>query len=150
VPPKSIWKSIRELSEAGDTSNPAPRPVIASLTLLPGLSRGGDDKPSLALPEDARLVRLQVGIDPEEQYKNFAVELWTLSGRLVWTRENLSARNRRGARAVGLTIPATALKAGDYELKLRGIAEGGSTEDVGFYYFNVSHKKAQKAQKENF
>ncbi|HEY0723995.1 MAG TPA: hypothetical protein VGD41_08455 [Pyrinomonadaceae bacterium] len=130
-------ESLRELSETGDAANPAPRPVIASLTLLPGLSRGGDNKPSMVLPEDARLVRLQIGIDAEEPYKNFAVELRTLAGRQVWTRENLNARNRRGARAVGLTLPATALKSGEYELRLRGVSESGNAEDVGFYYFNV-------------
>ena len=130
-------ESLRELSETGDATNPAPRPVIASLTLLPGLSRGGNNKPSLVLPDNARLVRLQIGVDPEEPYKNFAVELRTLAGRQVWTRENLNARNRRGARAVGLTIPATALKAGEYELRLSGVNESGAAEDVGFYYFVV-------------
>lgn len=130
-------ESLRELSEAGDAVNPAPRPVIASLTLLPGLSRGGDSKPSLVLPEDARLVRLQIGIDPEEPYKNYSVDLRTVAGRQVWNRERLNARNRRGARAVGLTVPATALKSGEYELRLRGITESGAAEDVGFYYFNV-------------
>jgi hypothetical protein len=133
-------ESLRELGETGDAVNPAPRPVIASLTLLPGLSRGGDNKPSLVLPEDARLVRLQIGIDPEEPYKKFAVELRTLAGRQVWTRENLNARNRRGAPAVGLTVPATALKAGEYELILRGVSDSGSAEDVGFYYFNVKKR----------
>jgi hypothetical protein len=133
-------ESLRELSEAGDAVNPAPRPVIASLTLLPGLSRGGDNKPNLVLPDDARLVRLQIGIDPEEPYKNFNVELLTLAGRQVWSREKLNARNRRGARSVGLTLPATALKSGDYELRLRGVTESGAAEDVGFYYFNVTKR----------
>ena len=130
-------ESLRELSETGDAVNPAPRPVIASLTLLPGLSRGGDNTPSLVLSENARLVRLQIGIDPEERYRNFSVELLTLAGRQVWTRENLTARNRGSARAVGLTLPETALKAGEYELRLRGIKDSGGSEDVGFYYFNV-------------
>jgi hypothetical protein len=130
-------ESLRELSESGDAVNPAPRAVIASLTLLPGLSRGGGDKPSLVVPDNARLVRLQIGVDPEEPYKNFSVELLTLSGRQVWTRENLSTRNRGGARAVGLTLPATALKPGEYELRLRGLTDSGGSEDVGFYYFSV-------------
>ena len=130
-------ESLRQLSETGDITNPPPRPVIASLTLLPGLSRGNGQKPNLVLPADARVVRLQVGIDPEEQYKTFAVEVRTLAGRQVWTRDNLSARNRRGIRAIGLTLPATALKPGDYELRLRGNTEGSGTEDVGFYYFTV-------------
>jgi anti-sigma-K factor RskA len=130
-------ESLRQLTETTEATNPAPRPVIAALTLLPGLSRGGDQKPSLDLSNDARLVRLQIGIDPEEQYKTFAVELRTLAGRQVWNRENLAARTRRGTRAVGLTLPATVLKSGEYELRLRGLTESGGAEDVGFYYFNV-------------
>ena len=127
-------ESLRQLSE---TPDPAPRSLIASLTLLPGLSRGGGDKPSLSIAPDVRLVRLQIGIDPEEQYKTFAVDLRSIAGRQVWTRENLTARTRRGARSIGVTIPATALKPGDYELKLTGVTEGGAAEDVGYYYFDV-------------
>ena len=133
-------ESLRQLTETTEAKNPAPPPVIASLTLLPGLSRGGGQKPNLDLSNDARLVRLQIGIDPEEQYKSFAVELRTVAGRQVWNRENLAARTRRGTRAVGLTLPATVLKPGEYELRLRGLTEGGASEDVGFYYFNVRKK----------
>ena len=134
-------ESLRQLTETPEATNPAPPPVIASLTLLPGLSRGGGQKPTLDLSNDARLVRLQIGIDPEEQYKSFGVELRTLAGAQVWNRENLAARTRkRGTRAVGLTLPATVLKSGEYELRLRGLTEGGGSEDVGFYYFNVRKK----------
>jgi len=133
-------ESLRQLTESTETTTPAPRPVIASLTLLPGISRGGSDKPTLALAENARVVRLQVGIEPEEPYKTFAVELRTVAGRAVWNRDNLAVRDRRGARAVGLTLPANVLKPGDYELRLKGITDGGQTEDVGFYYFKVTKK----------
>jgi hypothetical protein len=132
-------ESLRQLTETTEATNPAPPPVVASLTLLPGLSRGGNHKPRLVLSNDARLVRLQIGIDPEEQYNTFAVELRTLAGRHVWNRENLTARTRRGTRALGLTLPATVLKPGEYELRLRGLS-GGNPEDVGFYYFNVSKR----------
>lgn len=130
-------ESLRQLSETPNVNAPAPRSIIASLTLLPGITRGGGEKPNLVLTPDARLVRLQIGIDPEEQYKTFAVDLRSVAGRQVWTRENLTARNRRGARSIGLTLPATALKPGEYELKLTGVTEGGASEDVGFYYFDV-------------
>ena len=131
-------ESLRQLSETTGPSTPAPRPVVASLTLLPGISRGGGEKPKLAMPENARLVRLQIGIDAEEEYKTFAAELRTVAGRQIWTRENLKAGSRRGARSIGLTVPATALKPGEYELKLSGVREGRGTEDIGFYYFNVT------------
>ncbi|HEX3249141.1 MAG TPA: hypothetical protein VHS05_06920 [Pyrinomonadaceae bacterium] len=133
-------ESLRQLSESGDATNPPPRPVIASLMLLPGLSRGGGEKANLLMPQDARLVRLQIGIDPEEQYKTYAVELRTAAGRQVWNRENLTARTRGKARAVNLTLPASALKPGDYELRLSGRKEGGESEDVGFYYFDVKKR----------
>ena len=131
-------ESLRQLSETAET--PAPKPVIAALTLLPGISRGAGDKPRLALPENARLIRLNIGVEPEEPYKTYAVELRTVSGRSVWNRENLTARERRGARAIGLTLPATVIRPGEYELTLKGVAEGGRTEDVGFYYFTVTKK----------
>jgi hypothetical protein len=133
-------ESLRQLTETTEAEKPVPAPVIASLTLLPGLSRGGGQKPNLDLANDVRLVRLQIGIDPEEQYQSFAIELRTLAGREVWNRDNLAARTRRGTRAVGLTLPATILKSGEYELRLRGLKEGGGAEDVGFYYFNVKKR----------
>jgi hypothetical protein len=133
-------ESLRQLTETTEATKPAPPPVFASLTLLPGLSRGGGQKPNLDLSNDVRLVRLQIGIDPEEEYKSFAVELRTVAGRGVWNRENLAARTRRGTRAVRLTLPATDLKSGEYEIRLRGLTEGGGSEDVGFYYFNVRKK----------
>jgi hypothetical protein len=133
-------ESLRELGETADAPKPPTRPVVASLTLLPGLARGGSNKPALVLADDVRLIRLQIGIDPEEQYKTFAADLRTVSGKQVWTRENLTTRTRRGARALTLTLPATALKPGDYELTLRGVSETASSEDVGFYYFSVRKK----------
>jgi hypothetical protein len=135
-------ESLRQLSETPET--PAPKPVIAALTLLPGLARGAGDKPRLALPENARLVRLNIGVEPEEPYKTYSVELRTVSGRSVWNGENLTARDRRGARAIGLTLPATVVKPGEYELTLKGVAEGGRTEDVGFFYFTVQPQKSTK------
>jgi hypothetical protein len=135
-------ESLRQLSETPET--PAPKPVIAALTLLPGLARGAGVKPRLALPENARLVRLNIGVEPEEPYKTYSVELRTVSGRSVWNGENLTARDRRGARAIGLTLPATIVKPGEYELTLKGVAEGGRTEDVGFFYFTVQPQKGTK------
>jgi anti-sigma factor RsiW len=135
-------ESLRQLSETPET--PAPKPVIVALTLLPGLARGAGDKPRLALPENARLVRLNIGVEPEEPYKTYSVELRTVSGRSVWNGENLTARDRRGARAIGLTLPATVVKPGEYELTLKGVAEGGRTEDVGFFYFTVQPQKGTK------
>jgi hypothetical protein len=130
-------ESLRRLSEKVNRPEETARPLIASLLLLPGISRGASTQPVLRLPANATVVQLQIGIDPAEDFKSFGVELRTVAGRTVWTRDNLTARNTRGGRMVRLTLPSSALSSGEYELRLKGVASSGGTEDVGFYYFAV-------------
>ena len=133
-------ESLRQLSESvkqQQQPNEAPRSIIASLALLPGISRGATTQPKLILPPNASVARLQIGIEPEEDYQSFGVELRTANGRPVWMRDALTARSSRGGRSVRLTLPASALLPGEYELRLKGVPETGPPEDVGFYYFEV-------------
>jgi hypothetical protein len=111
-----------------------------SLALLPGIPRGGGVRPKLVLPQSARLVRLQVGIEPEDQYRNFRVELRGPEAQQVVTRDGLSARKSGAGRVVVLSFPAKMLDPGQYELALRGVTDDGRTEDVGYYYFDVLKK----------
>ncbi|HET8782364.1 MAG TPA: hypothetical protein VFM63_08100 [Pyrinomonadaceae bacterium] len=130
-------ESLRRLTESVNQPTEAPRSIIASLTLLPGISRGATTQPKLVLPPNASVARLQIGIEPEEDYKSFGVELRTAGGRPVWMRDSLTARSSRGGRSIRLTLPASALLPGEYELRLKGIPDTGPPEDVGFYYFEV-------------
>ena len=131
-------ESLRRLTETvNQQQTEAPRSIIASLTLLPGISRSATTQPKLVLPPNASVARLQIGIEPEENYKSFGVELRTAGGRPVWTRDSLIARSSRGGRLIRLTLPASALLPGEYELRLKGVPESGPAEDVGFYYFEV-------------
>jgi hypothetical protein len=131
-------ESLRRLTETVNQKAPeTPRSIIASLTLLPGIARGATTQPRLVLPANATVAQLQIGIEPEETYKTFAVDLRTVAGRPVWTRDSLPARSARGGRSIRLTLPASALIPGEYELRLKGKTDTGATEDVGFYYFEV-------------
>jgi hypothetical protein len=131
-------ESLRRLTETVDQQpREAPRSIIASLVLLPGISRGATTQPKLILPPNASVARLQIGIEPEENYKSFGVELRTTGGRPVWMRDGLTVRSSRGGRSIRLTLPASALLPGEYELRLKGLPETGPAEDVGFYYFQV-------------
>ena len=66
----------------------------------------------------------------------------SLSGlcNAVAHKGNLSARVGSHGRSIPLSVPASALGNGRYELTLKGITESGTTEDVGFYYFDVVKK----------
>ncbi len=133
-------ESLRRLTENINRPEEPSRPIIASLLLLPGISRGATTQPRLMLPANASVAQLQIGIDPEEDFNSFGVELRTVNGRPVWTRDQLAARKTRGGRVVRLTLPAGALSAGEYELRLKGVTASGETEDVGFYYFAVTKR----------
>jgi len=115
-------------------------PVVVALSLLPGISRGSNSLPQLAIAKDVTLVRLQIGIDPQENYRRYRVELRTENGRQVLAQGNLLARTGSHGRSIPLSVPASDLGNGRYELTLKGITESGTTEDVGFYYFDVVKK----------
>jgi hypothetical protein len=114
--------------------------AIVSLALAPGISRSGGARPKLVVPQTARRVRLQIGIEPEDEYKSFRVELRAQGGREVWTAANLSARRVRAGRAVILNLPASVLSAGVYELALKGVIDDRRLEEVGYYYLDVLKK----------
>ena len=117
-----------------------PQSTIASLMLLPGLARSGGTRPKLVLTPSARQVRIQVGVDPEDDYKTFSVDLHGPAGQSVWTQSGLPARRIRGGRAITLTLPSSLLQQGQYELALKGLTPDGNPEDLAFYYFEVIKK----------
>jgi hypothetical protein len=113
---------------------------IASLFLPPGVSRGGAERPQLVIPPAARSVRLQIGLEREDEYQSYRVELRTVQGQEVWTGGNLRPRQSRGSRAVNLVIPGSAFRGGKYELTLKGVVDPQKSEEVRFYYFDVLKK----------
>lgn len=127
----------RQLEQERQRLQPGSSPTIASLILLPGVSRGGADRPKLVVPQTARLVRIQIGLEREEEHKSFRVEIRTAQGQEIWTQDKLRPRQSRAGRVVNLVIPVSAFDPGEYELTLRGVNDKGEVEDIGFYYFTA-------------
>ena len=115
-------------------------PVVVALSLVPGISRGSSSVPQASITKDVSLVRLQIGIDPQESYRRYLVELRNEKGQKVLAQGNLSARDGNHGRSIPLGLRANELTSGRYEVTLRGVTESGTTEDVGFYYFDVVRK----------
>jgi anti-sigma factor RsiW len=132
-----IGELERELEKSA--TQPA-QPAIVSLALWPGVSRSGGARPKLVLPQAARRVRIQIGVEPEDEYQSFRVELRAPGGQPVWAQGGLSARPVRAGRAVTLNLPASILKAGEYELVLKGVTGQGKNEEIGYHYFDVLKK----------
>ena len=142
--PKSTAEQ-RAQNEPQATPSPAnrlegrqtPPPVVASLLLLPGTSRGADSHPHLTIAPATSTAQLRVVLESGDQYKTYDLELRTISGKVVRRQSGLTAHGGPGGRAVVLTLPANLLITGDYELTLNGINEQQRAEPLGFYYFSV-------------
>jgi hypothetical protein len=113
---------------------------IASLFLPPGIGRSGAERPKLIVPQAARAARLQIGLEREDEFKSFRVEIRTAQGQESLTQDRLQPRQSRAGRIINLTIPGNVLNAGQYELTLKGVTDAGQTEDVRYYYFDVLKK----------
>jgi hypothetical protein len=118
---------------------PAPPSAVAALVLLPGLSRGSGGVPTLKINPTIATVRLLVGIDPQDDYPRFKVEVRNQNNKLVAGQNNLTLRKTRAGRTVVIDLSASKLTPGRYELALKGLNEG-AVEDLGYYYFDVQKK----------
>jgi hypothetical protein len=112
-------------------------PVVASLVLLPGLTRGEQRTEQLALNPSAQIVHIQIQLEARDDYPRFRLELRTRSGEEILTRSNLPRQETRAGYGVSFDVPASALAAGQYELALKGVLNDQSVQDVGYYYFTV-------------
>ena len=117
-------------------SGEAQRSLLASLVFLPGLSRAGSSVQQLVLNSTAQLGHIEIQLEPRDEFPRFRAELRTRGGEDVLTRSNLARRRTNSGNSVSFDVPANALSAGEYELALKGLADGEAT-DVGYYYFRV-------------
>ena len=112
-------------------------PLAASLVLLPGLSRAETRREQLTLNPSVAIARIEVQLEPRDDYPRFRAELRTLSGAEVLSLGNLSRRPAPAGYAVSFDVPASALSTDQYELALKGVSSDQSVQDIGYYYFSV-------------
>jgi anti-sigma-K factor RskA len=127
----------REQLEAELEKPAAPRRSIISFILVAGVGRAGEESTRLVVPQDARVVRLNLYLQGPTPYGSYRTELLTAAGKPVWSRDGLTMRQTRTGKAVALSLPADALAAGKYEMILRGVISKEKIEDVDYYYFSV-------------
>jgi len=134
----AIAAQNRSPSEA--PPEPTRAPLVASLVLVPGLSRAETRVERLVLSPSMQIARIEIQLDSRDDYPRFRAELRTRRGEEVLSRSNLVRRKSGPGFAVTLDVPASALAVGDYELALTGIAADRSSQDVGYYYFAVQKR----------
>jgi hypothetical protein len=126
--------------EAEKQTNPVSANTIPSLILMPGLARGGSSQAKLTISPSVRSVRMSVGVEQQDSYSSFRVELLNPKGQKIWSQDKLSMHKTRAGGAIVLNLPAKILDGGRYELSLEGTNVSGASEDIGYYYFDVLRK----------
>jgi hypothetical protein len=118
----------------------APPPMIASLVLLPGVSRATRRVDQLVLNPSAQLAHIEIQLEARDVFPRFNAELRTRRGEEALIRSNLARRRGGTGFVVSFDVPASALSAGEYELTLKGVPSDRPAEDIGYYYFSVQKR----------
>jgi hypothetical protein len=125
---------------APSVSPPAPpgtaAPRVATVLLLPTLTRDSGSTPTLALGE-ATEVRVQLVLESAE-YPAYRAAIRTASGTEIWRSDRLIAGTSDAGPTITLIVPAARFTSDDYLVRLEGIAANGRVEEMAGYYFRAS------------
>lgn len=113
---------------------PEASPVVATLSLRPGLVRGGGAGAEIALPPGVEALELRLDAPAAIAYR---ATLETAEGRALWRGEGRAAAARGGASELVLRLPARELRSGDYVLALAP-AGGDPPAAAAEYFFRVT------------
>ena len=130
-------RGLPQLGGPPSKGQPAGTNTIASLILLPGLTRGEMQANQLRLASAAQLARIEVHLEPRDSYSRYRAELRTQNGLEIVTLPNLAARRTPAGLEVVFDVPASLLAAGEYELALQGLGRAAPV-DIAYFYFRVT------------
>src|SRR5206468_806429 len=111
---------------------PDPDGAVVAITLFAGGTRTLDTGPipTLLLSPAAREARLELVADPGG-YAWYRLALRQAGGPEIASLDRVQPRIEGSRASFAMTVPATALAAGDYVVTLRGVLATGEADDVG-------------------
>lgn len=115
------------------------RPGVVSFVLASGALRAAGALQEAVVPRDAALVELRLEL-PGVDYPQYRAELLDDTGEELLVASKLQAREERDAAILAVSVPAAALRRGDYQVRLRGLTAAGGEEAVGSYPFRVERR----------
>jgi len=134
---ETIAQRDRELAAAKSAAEPTGSSIlthIATFTLSPGLTRGSDEPEKVMISGKTQVIQLQLALPKPENYKGYLAEVRTARGNLVFSKSLPAAQQLSFGQAVSLTLPVSQIPIGEYEVTLKGAADG-KLQSIGYYYF---------------
>jgi hypothetical protein len=123
---------------AGDA--PPARSLVATFVLSPGLLRGTRAPARLLIRPSIDEARLQLDLEPGIDAERFRAEVRDNESRILWTQDGIKATPTGAGGAVVLTLPASVLQAGEYEVVLLGTTGPDPLEEIARYFFAVTRE----------
>lgn len=122
--------------QPAESTTPLSSPTFASITLFPGLSRGGSGNHTLVVTPGTQRIRLTMGLETDD-YLTYRAIIKNQSGSTVAQYGGLPPRSDG---SVTLSLPARLLPPGEYSVVLLGKNVGPTLENAGTYQFKVLTK----------
>jgi hypothetical protein len=111
-----------------------PKPIIASILLVPSV-RGGGISQNLTLKPNTKSVNLSLANDRDEDFDNLRVEITDANGRQI-SAQNFANSNRK-RKTFMIRLSAEKLKSGEYQAVLKGSNDKREFQDLNFFSFSV-------------
>lgn len=126
------WLAVKNLWPQKHDRSPA----ILTVPLTPGLVRDAGVTKRIVIPAHVEIVQLQLELETTE-HQSYRAVVETDQGRSVFSADELKPQMTDAGRVVILSVPASLLTGGDYQLKLSAPVAGGEFEAAGRYYFRI-------------
>jgi hypothetical protein len=135
VSPTPTPETTPEIKPTATPKTIEPKPIIASILLLPGV-RGGGISQTITLKPNTKSVNISLANDREEDFVNLRVEIIDANGRQI-SSQNFANSNRK-RKTFSLQISADKLKSGEYQAILKGSDGNNQFQDLNFFGFTVN------------
>lgn len=120
---------------APNVNQNTPPTTIATVVLSAGGVRSNGSTQQLNLTKDTKTAHLQLLLESTD-YKTYRAEILNADGQTIFRYNQIKPQKK----SVSANVPATALKNGDYIIKLYGQTTDGASESVADYQLRVIHK----------
>lgn len=119
------------------------KPTTFVASLFPPLR--SSQNPVLKIPASIKTVRLQLFDNFEPKYEKFVIELNSETGTTILSQE-IKALKKRPQKSIRLNIPKSKLKAGTYEIAVKGVTKDENVEEINYYNFIVQREQNKREE----
>ena len=115
-------------------------PIATRVSLAIGGSRSVGAATKVAVAPDATVVDFEIRLNPADKFPAYYTEIRSQANNIVWADAARTVTNG-GDLIVHAVVPVDRLPAGTYEIAVRGGANAGALDDLGFATIEVSRSR---------